>query len=205
MKDTGRELFGKRLSRLRMDKGYKTQGEFSEKLGVPLNTYKKWEQGAKLPSKTNMKKIIDLTGCDPEYFSGEIDQKNYDIQFICENTGLTGPAVEMLQNISRKSPETLEVLNYILETQISMEEPEDSILYKIRELLMYEAVFKDRDEKTPVYLLGMDSPPVTVGSFNKMYSQHYYNQVTQDLADQRRKHLFYKWQNGIKEYKYRNK
>lgn len=203
--DKDKKLFGERLRKLRTEKGYKGQREFSQDLGVPLDTYKKWEQGTKFPKRENLQKIIDLTKCGPEYFSGETDQKNYDLQFICENTGLSGQAVENLQILLGCSPETLEVLNYILETQISMEEPEDNILYKIRECLQFETVFKDKSDDGYIMISGSNAPPVKISEYNKMYAQYHYEQITQDLASQRRKHLFYKWQNGIKEYKYRKK
>ena len=90
-----RRVFKEKLYELRKNEGYKTQEEFSKHLGISIDTYKKWEQGKKLPSKKNLKLITDKTGCDPEYFSGKIKEKNRDIQFICETTGLSEDSIQM--------------------------------------------------------------------------------------------------------------
>ena len=117
--------FGERLSKLRRNNGFGTQAEFAEYLDVPLSTYKKWEQGTKMPNKEHMDNILRRTGCDPEYFNGEIEKKNYDLQFVCDYTGLSEKAAEVLRFLSDRAQtsheDILDILNYILETQFYME------------------------------------------------------------------------------------
>lgn len=129
MNNPNKKIFAERLSYLRVSKGYKTQGEFAEALGIPYNSYRNWEQGLKIPRKGSLKRIIDFTGADPDYFFGDIDKKNHDLQYICDYTGLSEKAVEMLHFLSSGQMEThkenLEILNFILETQFKYYEPRE--------------------------------------------------------------------------------
>lgn len=123
------KFFAERLRKLRKNTGFKTQKAFAEALGVSFNSYMKWEQGRKLPRNEHLKRIIDFTGADLGYFYGDIDKKNYDLQFICDYTGLSEKAVEMLHFLASGQMEThkenIEILNFILETQFKYYEPRE--------------------------------------------------------------------------------
>lgn len=124
-----KENFRDRLLELRLNKGFDKQETFADFLGVKLNTYRKWEQGAKYPSDMNLKNILEKTGADLDYFSKEIKEKNRDLKFVCEYTGLSEKAVEVLHFLSEGSQishtNNLDILNYILEEQFHTKAPED--------------------------------------------------------------------------------
>ena len=127
---TDREAFRERLIDLRLkDKEHDSQKKFADFLGVSKNTYCKWEQGVKYPSKKNLKNILEKTGADLDYFSKEIKEKNRDLKFICEYTGLSEKAVGVLHFLSEGSQishtNNLDILNYILEEQFNTEAPAD--------------------------------------------------------------------------------
>lgn len=74
-----------------------TQNELAEKINVHPKTVMNWEQGIAIPSLENVMQLSDALDCDMDYLTGKLEEPTHDIQFIHDQTGLTGEAVEKLQ------------------------------------------------------------------------------------------------------------
>lgn len=61
-----------RLKHLRKDRGY-TQESFAEKLGVPVGTYRNWEQGINTPDSETIIRIVQLLETSSDYLLGRVD------------------------------------------------------------------------------------------------------------------------------------
>lgn len=93
-----RKLYSLRegLKRARKERGL-TQNELAEELNVHPKTVMNWEQGIATPSLENIMQLSDALECDMDYLTGKLEQPTHNIQFIHDQTGLTGEAVAKLQ------------------------------------------------------------------------------------------------------------
>lgn len=134
--------FGVNLATARKKKGY-TQKELAQKIGKENGqTISNWESGNYPPkSFADAIKLSDVLDVDLDYLTGRLHEPTHDIQFIHDQTGLTGDAVRKLQENRG--------LSFVLSLLI---EQEDFIplLYKINQKLLedsadYEAEKDVRD------------------------------------------------------------
>ncbi len=96
-------VFGQRIKEIR---GKETQLQFAKRLGpvfecpdgLSLDTIRSWEQGYSIPDIKSLLKLCDFFGCDLDYLLGRIDKKTHDLQFICDQTGLSAAAVNKLRS-----------------------------------------------------------------------------------------------------------
>jgi len=89
-------IFGKRLKKARKAAGYRTQSQLAESLKITKDTIENWEQGKAYPTIDGFLRLCDLLGCSTDYLLGRIDEKNHDVQFIHDFTGLDGNAIDEL-------------------------------------------------------------------------------------------------------------
>ena len=98
-----KEGFKKGFKRARKEAGY-TQQEFADAFSyVTIETVRNWEQGRNIPEIDTIEKLCGFFNCDLDYLFGRIDYKTHDHEYICETTGLTEKAVEILKLIKRES------------------------------------------------------------------------------------------------------
>ena len=99
------DTFGGRLQELRIKKGLSRKafymalrGKNGERIpdGYGEKTVRSWESGSAWPSAELIKPICQLLGCCSDYLLCNIQEKDHDIKFICEETGLSEEAVERL-------------------------------------------------------------------------------------------------------------
>ena len=76
--------------------GYK-QIEVCSKLNKDYKTYRKWEKGRERPDGETLEFLSSLYGVSTDYLLGLIEEKDHDIKFIHDETGLSESAIEYLQ------------------------------------------------------------------------------------------------------------
>ena len=103
-----RRTFGKRLKEIRVKRGYKRQQDFADAFKISLVTTKNWEQGRRTPELVDFTRLCDFLSCDLDYLFGRIDEVTHDLQFICDYTGLSSEAVEVLHLIAEQKKANLE-------------------------------------------------------------------------------------------------
>ena len=133
-----KDLFALRLVEKRKKAGYKSQTEFAAAYEKEHPTKRRDEAGGNtgtsgilgtiknyenpnytksMPTLDKVDNICSLLGCDIDYLTGRIDEETHDVKFICEYTGLSESAVNMLHSIKSdgfKDDKTLYVLNLLL-------------------------------------------------------------------------------------------
>ena len=97
-------IFGKRLKKARKAAGYRTQSQLAERLDITKDTVENWEQGKAYPTIDGFLRLCDLLGCSSDYLLGRINEKDHDIQFIHDFTGLSEDAIEQMQVYSKHNP-----------------------------------------------------------------------------------------------------
>lgn len=92
------KCFGERLAKLRK-KANLYQEDLAHMIGKENGqTISNWETGNYPPkSLADAMKLADVLHCDLDYLIGRLPEQTHDIQFIHDQTGLTGEAVKKLQ------------------------------------------------------------------------------------------------------------
>lgn len=107
--------FANGLKRARKKAGYRSQKRFVEALNeaykaegfsVTVDTVENWEQGKSSPAMNVFLKLCDFFDCSADYLLYKIDEKNHDLQFICEYTGLSEESVIVLHDMPKWSVES---------------------------------------------------------------------------------------------------
>lgn len=123
---------GKRLKQLRTESGL-SLNKVAAYCGVEqYQTVSKWETGNNVPALKHLLKLCNLYDCDIDYLLGKIPCKRHKSVDICEKTGLSENAICKLEYLFVGSPETVKVLNLLIEFNDS------DILKLIREYLDFE-------------------------------------------------------------------
>ena len=91
------KVIGKRINAL-LAKKFKRQKDLATALGVNDNTISYFVSGKRMPNTEQIIKISDFFGVSADYLLGLSDTAttDKDIQFICEYTGLSERAIEVL-------------------------------------------------------------------------------------------------------------
>jgi transcriptional regulator with XRE-family HTH domain len=72
--------FGRRLAKLRKDRGFKTQEALAKALGMDQPTVGRWESGRINPGPENLKHLCEVLGIDESVFSAT-EEPNADTIF----------------------------------------------------------------------------------------------------------------------------
>lgn len=107
------------FKREREKAGY-TQKSFAESFDVSLDTVRNWEQGRKVPEIKTIERLCAEFGCEPDYLLGRMQNSTHDIQFICQQTGLSEDAVLALSRL-KEDRATMQVLDFLLTNQVVLE------------------------------------------------------------------------------------
>lgn len=96
MINTNKVETGKRIKNLREEAGYNSQESFAEKLGYSRQTVAKWENGKTMPTLDTLYDIVSVLDCDMGYLLCLYDTRYFKHAEICEETGLSEEAVNLL-------------------------------------------------------------------------------------------------------------
>lgn len=120
--------FANGLKRARKKAGYRSQKRFVEALNeaykaegfsVTVDTVENWEQGKSSPAMNVFLKLCDFFDCSADYLLYKIDEKNHDLQFIHDCTGLSENSIGFLYEMTHSHTEDdrrkLEVINLLLD------------------------------------------------------------------------------------------
>ncbi len=111
-------VFSQKIKELRKDKKW-TQAKMASALGYSLKEYQSWERGERCPSIIALPKIAETFGVSCDHLLGLIGEKNHDLQFIRDCTGLSENSIGFLSEMTHSHTEDdrrkLEVINLLLD------------------------------------------------------------------------------------------
>lgn len=96
-----KQLFSKKNPKRKL-----SQEEFSEILDCNKGTVVDWEADTVQPDTDNLIKLADFFGVSVDYLLCRIDEKNHDLKFVCEYTGLSEESVLVLRNMTKWNSES---------------------------------------------------------------------------------------------------
>ncbi len=107
----------KHLTELRKNHGY-TQEYIASLIGCTVKTYRSWEKGISVPDTNFLVQLSQVYNVSTDHLLGLIEEKNRDNTFICDITGLSEKAIELVKE-EYPSPAALSrrVLNDILSSE----------------------------------------------------------------------------------------
>jgi len=107
-----------RLKELRREKGVSVN-ELAEMLGRAESTFRTWEIGKSNPDVDALLALADYFNCTVDYLLGKSSMKipEPDIQMICNYTGLSEKAVEVLRDSPDYNGRLRDVVNLLLENE----------------------------------------------------------------------------------------
>lgn len=91
-----RAIFSERLKRIRLSRGYKTQTEFANEIGISGQAVSYYESGQRLPDAGTLYLLADFFECSIDWLLGISDNMYPDNKYIEEVTGLNDDAIEYL-------------------------------------------------------------------------------------------------------------
>lgn len=123
-----------------------TQGQLAEKIDIHgHDTISGWENGTQKPdifSIYNLCKVLDV---DLGYLFAEYKEKTFDMKYICEYTGLSEKAVNILHRLKgTKRKEALTALNDLIETGNVFV---NSVLMRIPQYIKCRAIYEMKQPK----------------------------------------------------------
>ena len=90
-------MFSDRIARLRKDRGL-NQAQLAKKLGVSVDSVRRWEQGKRSPDVEMLRKIAQVLDTTVSYISGETD--NPSSMHTVSSTGVDNSLTGSLQDAS---------------------------------------------------------------------------------------------------------
>ena len=112
-----KETIKRKIRELRKELKY-TQQEFADYARFPLITIQKWEskKNNTAPDTDSLIQLCNAFGVDMDFFTGRIDAHDRDTSFVMNYTGLSEETVLKLQEIKRKHPDALQILDLLLQS-----------------------------------------------------------------------------------------
>lgn len=107
-----------KIKKLRKEHGYKSQYAFAQALHVHEKTVQYWETGKTIPELDSLIMISKLFNVDLDYLTEKIQEPTHDLQFICDNTGLSVDAVMALNHLNQVDPDMLKTLSQAICTRL---------------------------------------------------------------------------------------
>ena len=107
-----------RLKELRREKGVSVN-ELAAMLGRAESTFRTWEIGKSNPDVDALLALADYFNCSVDYLLGKSSMKipEPDIQMVCNYTGLTEKAVQVLRDSPSFNDRLRDVVNLLLENE----------------------------------------------------------------------------------------
>jgi len=206
------------LKKLRKEHGY-TQETLANEIGCGIKSLHNWESGKGKPDTYHLEKLAELFRVSTDYLLGREEYKTHDNKFICQETGLSEKALEVLKFLAKGEQEShkenIEMLNYILETQFLVKAPEkqlsmvnfftpgksdfyksgESPLLENKENLLYFMrkclVLKLPGELEERKVIRFEDGEKE--EIQELRMQHYQNRITSILTRLREEHDFQEW------------
>lgn len=114
--DEWRRKMADRIVEERKKKGW-TQEKLAEEIGRGTPAVSSWEQGRVVPPFEYMVKLAALFDCDLDYLTGRMDTKAHDIKTMCEISGLTQKAAEILIRFNKPRSLIKRSISHFIETK----------------------------------------------------------------------------------------
>ena len=138
----GKETLGEKLKNLRKTKG-ETQEQVAHNIGCTVKTYREWEHDTNIPRSDYLDALVRYFDVDMDHLIGRIEEGTHDKKFICEYTGLSEEAIELLHlaavSEEAESKRTLRFLNMVLA------DPDNNAKKKAKEGKPITTAFSDMD------------------------------------------------------------
>lgn len=80
---------------------------------ITLESVRNWEQGRSVPEWGTVTTICNMFGCDMDALFGNISHSTHDLEFICNETGLSENSVQKLQYLKKHTKRT-KVIDFLL-------------------------------------------------------------------------------------------
>lgn len=110
------DRFAQRLKALRKERGI-TQQQLADGVGISKGGLSYYENAGRTPDISILERFADYFGVTTDYLLGRTNAqtKKAKLQAVCNHTGLSDKAVNLLSDLKESSPAQLRVINFLLE------------------------------------------------------------------------------------------
>lgn len=110
------DRFAMRLKTLRKERGI-TQQELADGVGISKGGLSYYENSGRTPDISILERFADYFGVTTDYLLGRTNAQTQKakLQAVCNHTGLSDKAVNLLSDLKETSPAQLRVINFLLE------------------------------------------------------------------------------------------
>ena len=188
------QVFPERLSDLMKEKGL-TQQNLADSLGVKRQTISLYKSGQSMPDAKTLRDLAEYFNVSSDYLLGLSDVQSADISVkgICENTGLSVEAVEMLCSLKKLDfADCSETLNRIFHYELHSDELGEaysSVLFLITLYFKYSGNTENRIIDTNDLIFTYNSThkrPADAGGF-KLNGRFVENAILEEIKQSLRR------------------
>lgn len=110
------DRFAQRLKALRKERGV-TQQQLADGVGISKGGLSYYENAGRTPDISILERFADYFGVTTDYLLGRTNAqtKKTKLQAVCNYTGLSDKAVNLLSDLKENSPAQLRAINFLLE------------------------------------------------------------------------------------------
>lgn len=110
------DRFAQRLKTLRKERGI-TQQQLADGVGISKGGLSYYENAGRTPDISILERFADYFGVTTDYLLGRTNAQTQKakLQAVCNHTGLSDKAVNLLSDLKESSPAQLRVINFLLE------------------------------------------------------------------------------------------
>ncbi len=110
------DRFAQRLKVLRKERGI-TQQQLADGVGISKGGLSYYENAGRTPDISILERFADYFGVTTDYLLGRTNAQTQKakLQSVCNYTGLSDKAVNLLSDLKENSPAQLRVINFLLE------------------------------------------------------------------------------------------
>ncbi len=110
------DRFAQRLKTLRKERGI-TQQQLADGVGISKGGLSYYENAGRTPDISILERFADYFGVTTDYLLGRTNAQTQKakLQAVCNHTGLSDKAVNLLSDLKESSPTQLRVINFLLE------------------------------------------------------------------------------------------
>lgn len=116
------DRFAQRLKALRRERGI-TQQQLADGVGISKGGLSYYENSGRTPDISILERFADYFGVTTDYLLGRTNAQTQKVklQAVCNYTGLSDKAVNLLSDLKENSPAQLRVINFLLEQAEDMD------------------------------------------------------------------------------------
>ncbi len=110
------DRFAQRLKTLRKERGI-TQQQLADGVGISKGGLSYYENAGRTPDISILERFADYFGVTTDYLLGRTNSQTQKakLKAVCNHTGLSDKAVNLLSGLKESSPAQLRVINFLLE------------------------------------------------------------------------------------------